>query len=268
MMNSIGKGLVLIYTMFSIMGLMLAIVIYFEFIDWGRAEPRVLRGEPTKGSSGSNDMRIASEYEKSKVMFDYALSGRNLVVPPMAPAEQGLHEAEQRFAQNHLYYVAELKKLREDPGIIEVKALPAEGIPTDTPGKAIGKPIPSVKIAELDRSLKTYNEILKMEQDKIKPIEDAIYNPTDGGITKKNSDLSFVLTGKDDTGKKKQHGLFDLIDLEFNTRQRLLEEFAYVQPEWASVVEEARRFSARRVSLEATLSGLEKALKEKQAKQK
>lgn len=263
MINILGKGLVLIYTIFCLMGLMLAIVVYFDFIDWGRSEPRVVHGEPTKGSAGGNDMRIASQYERSKAVFDNAREGRDLVVTPLAPAEAALREAQDRFAQNHLFYVAELRKLEKEPGNIEVKRLPPDGLQTDMPGKAIGKPIPSLKVAELDKSWDSYTAMLKMEQDKIAPIEKAVHD-----LAKKDSDISYELTGKNAEGKQVAHGLFDLVDLEFSAQQRLMEEYAYTQPQWASMVEEARRYSNRRVSLEGTLNGLEKALKEKRAKQK
>ncbi len=151
--NIIGKGMVLVYTVGCLAGLMLALVVYFDFIDWGRSEPRVVRGDTTKGIAGGNDMRVASEYEKSKVIFDNALAGRNLVVTPLAPAEAALRDAQEHFAQNHLFYVKELYKVESDPNDIEVKRVPPDGLQTDTPGKAIGKPIPSVKVPELDKSL-------------------------------------------------------------------------------------------------------------------
>jgi len=260
MMNIIGKGLVLIYTIACIAGLILAIVISWEFVDWGRSEPRIVRGGDAKGG---NDMRIASEFDKSKAVFEIAKAGRDLVVLPPAPAEASLREAQDHFAQNHLFYVAQLRKLEKDPGDIDVKRLPPEGIPTDTPGKAIGKPVPSVKIADLNKSLATYTAMLKAEQDKIGPIEEAV-----GDLAKKNSDISYQLTGKDDKGAKVTHGLFELVDLEFNAQQRLLQEYEYVQPQWASMVEEARRYSGRRSSLEDTLGGLDKALKAREAKRK
>jgi hypothetical protein len=265
MMNNIGKGLVLVYTVGCLAGLMLALVVYFNFIDWGRAEPRILRGDSSKGPG--NDMRIASEYEKGKAIFDNAVAGRNLVVAPIAPAEAALHEAQEHFAQNHLFYVAELKRLRSDEGDIEVKRLPPDGVQTDTPGKVIGKPIPSVKVPDLNKSLKQYGEILRTEQAKIKPIEDAISDPK-VGLAKKNTDISFHLTGKNAEGKQTAHGLFDLVNIEFNMQQLLLDEYKRVQPYWATASEEARRYSARRVSLEATLSGLEQALKAKEAKRR
>ncbi len=58
------------------------------------------------------------------------------------------------------------------------------------------------------------------------------------------------------------------MDLEFKTQQRLMEEYAYLQPQWASMVEEARRDGARRDSLEGTLGGLAKTLKAREAKRR
>jgi hypothetical protein len=252
MTNSIGRALVLVHTLISLFALCLAILVYFEAVDWGRAEPRLSRGEPAKGAS--NDLRIASEYDKSAVIFKDAETARNLVVPLLAPAEASLREAEARFPQNHLFYVAELKKLREGDEPIEVKAIAANGIPTDTPGKRIGKPIPEVKVEGLDRSLAAYRALLATEQKKLDPVESEIrkYAEADQKIT-------YNLTGKGDDGKKQMHGLYELVDQEFKNQQLLIQERDYLQPQWATAVESARRFGERRTSLEATLRTLQKA---------
>lgn len=259
MFNFIGKGLVLVHTLLCLAGLLLAALVYFEFVDWGRSEPRVVRGEPTK--SGSNDQRIASEYDRSKALFDDAVAGRNLVIPPIAPAEESLREVASRFGPNHLFYVAELNKLRKGDNPIEVKAITADGIPTDTPGKAIGKPIPDIKIDGLEKSLEKYGAEFMTEMGKLKDLEEAI-----GKLADDDQKISYQLTGKDKDGKKITHGLFQLVDQEFQTQQRLKEEREYLLPFHATTVEEARRFAMRRTSLEATLAGLEKALKARQLK--
>ncbi len=263
MMNFIGKGLVLIYTFLSLMALALSLLVYFEFVDWGRSTPRADRGEVTKGGGTGNDLRVASEYDKSVVVYNDAAYGRNLIVPTIPPVEAALHESEARLWQNHLYYVAELDRLRKGEGPIEIKEIAAEGIPTDTPGKKIGKPIPEVPAAGLDRSVLAYQQILKEEQAKLDPLEKAV-----GELAEKNSDVSYKLTGKNAQGKKDTHGLIELRDQEFQTQQRLKEERDYLQPQWATAVEEARRFGARRSDLETQLSRLEKAVKERQSRQK
>jgi hypothetical protein len=263
MWNTLGKALILVFTIGCLMGLMLAYVVYFEFIDWGRSVPRVVAGESGKGAPGANDMRVASEYDKSKVIFDNAKGDRDLAVPPLVPAEVALRESQDRFAQNHLFYVAQLRNLESGVGDIEVKRLPPEGIPTDTPGKAIGKPIPTVKMPELKRSMLGYDAMLKDELAKLKPLDDQVRE-----LAKKNSDITYQLTGKNDKGEKVTHGLYELVDLEYKTQQRLLAEYNYVQPQWASIVEDARRYGTRRTSLEGTLSGLEKALKGNRGKER
>ena len=261
-MNFIGKGLVVVHTLFSLAGLLLAVVIYFEFVDWGRAEPRVAAGEPL-AKGGSNDQRVPSEYDKNVVIFNDAVIGRNLAIPGMKPAEARLLEAEQHFAQNDLAYAAELRKLRTDPGEFQVNAIPADGVPTDTPGKSIGKPIPSVPVEGLTKSLRTYKGELERELEKLEPLGVEIR-----AWAKKNQEISYQLTGKDENGKKVTHGLFGLIDQEFKNQQLLKEERDYLQPQWAYTVAAASRFGARRAGLEETLAGLKKALdaREKQRK--
>ena len=266
MMNTLGKGLVLIHAMLALLGLFLAIAVYFEFTDWGRSEPRTVLGERIKGGGG-NDQRIASEYDKSVVVFQEAVFGRNLVLgplvsSPLTPDEAALREAEMRFPQNHLFYVKTLQELREGPGDIEVKALAPDGIPTDTPGKRYGKPVPDVKVQGLDKSLATYRQLIQTEQAKFKDIDEAIRD-----VAKKDAEVSYQLTGKNEAGKRDSPGIIELIDLEFQSQQLALKEREYVQPQWANIVEQARTFSARRQSLEKTLAPLEKELKARQAKQ-
>jgi hypothetical protein len=247
---------VLVYSVFCLAGLVLGLLVFFEFVDWGRAEPRVLPGESTK--SGSNDQRIASEYDKSTVIYKNALDGRDLVFPTIKPAEDSLREIDMYFGKNHLFYAAELKKLREGDGPIDVKAIPAEGIPSDKPGKPYGKPVPEQAVEGLSKSLTAYTAELKELLKKDGPvakIEEAI-----GKLAEENETISYQLTGKKD-GKKKNHGIYDLVEEEFQMQQLHKSERDYLQPQWAATVEEARRFSLRYDSLQATLDGLEKVLK-------
>jgi hypothetical protein len=262
---TIGRFLVLINTFLALLGLGLALVIYFDFVDWGRSTPRSVRGEPVKAGAG-NDLRIASEYDKSKVLFDHAVKGRDLAIggqgePPLANAENSLGDARIRMAQNHLFYAAQLKSLRSGNGNIEVKAMPPEGMPTDTPGKATGKAVPSVKLDGLNRSIVAYTEELKNDMAKLDPLQKKVRD-----LAEANSKVSYQLTGKDDAGKRVTHGIIELVDQEYAMQQRLLQEREQLQPYWASTIEEARRYGARRSSLEGTLTGLKDALKARDGK--
>jgi hypothetical protein len=256
MLNFIGKSLVLVYSVFCLAGLVLGLLVFFEFVDWGRAEPRVLRGESSKG--GSNDQRIASEFDKSTVIYKDALAGRDLVAPTIEPAETALRDIGSYFGKNHLFYVAELKKLREGDGAIEVKAIPADGIPSDKPGKPYGKPVPETKVDGLTKSLTAYTAELRELLKKDGPV--AQLEQELGELAEKNEAISYQLTGKKDA-KKQSHGIYDLVEEEFQMQQLHKSERDYLQPQWAATVEEARRFSLRHDSLEATLDGLTKVLK-------
>jgi len=254
MVNHIGKGLVVVHTLLSLAGMTLAIVILFEFVDWGRADPRVGGGDTSKGGK---PQYVASEFDKAKVAVQQGELARNLAAPMMEPAERSLQEVAARFPANHLYYVAELKRLREAPSDIEVLAIAANGVPTDTPGQPYGKPIPSVKVDRVTKSLNALGEELKSETAKLEKLEKAIRD-----WSEKDAHVSFLLTGQDADGKK-QHGLYELVDEEFRVQQRLREEREFLLPYWAAAIEEARRFAARRDGLEATLLGLEKTMKQR-----
>jgi hypothetical protein len=248
MINFIGKALVVLHTVLSLVALAWAFVIYYEFIDWGRVEPRLEQG-----------VRIPSEFDKSKVVFEDAVKGRNLVMAYVPEARASLREAEARFPENHLYYVALLKQLREGEGAIDVKAIKAEGpVATDTPGKAVGKVVPEVKLEGITKSQKAYHAELTDVQKEIDGVEKEIRE-----WVEKNKDLTFQLTGKDDAAKRVKYGLYDLIDMEYQIQQRLKTEKEYLQPQWAQALEEARLFTLRRAGLEETLSRLQKGKQKK-----
>jgi hypothetical protein len=257
--NFIGKGLVLIHTILCLFGLGLALLVYFEFVDWGRSTPRLIAGEPAKG--GPTGTRIASEFDKSLVIYQDALAGRNLVLAPIQPTEDSLREVEGRLGPNHLFYVAELKRLRSASEPIEVKGFPIGPAPTDAPGKAYGKAVPSVKVEGLERSIAASQEELKQELAKLDPLQEQLRE-----LAKKNSDVTYQVTGRDEKGVKRTHGIFELVNQEFDTQQRLKAEREFIQPYTASVVEEARRYGIRRQGLEDTLNGLDQAIKERQKK--
>ena len=256
MFNFVGKGLILFHTLLSLAGMTLAIIIFFQYVDWGRADPR-LAGADSKGP------RVPAEIDKTVVAVREGEAARNMAVPLMAPAEKSLQDVAARFPENHLFYVAELKRLSEADGDIKVQAITADGVPTDTPGLPYGKPIPSVDVPGVTKSLKSLQNELKTyagTKDKKGLLQKLELEIQD--FAAKDEHTSFLLTGEDKDGKK-QHGLYRLIDEEFKFQQKLKSERDYLQPFWAGALEEARRFATRRVGLEKTLEGLEKAMKER-----
>lgn len=242
MFNFIGKALVVFHTMLSLLLLTWAASLYLNATDWGWVNPRV-----------ELDQRIASEFDKSVVVLNEAAVLRDRALVRVPPAQAALREAENQFPRNRLWYVAELTKLRTGQEPIEVKAV--EGpVTLDTPGKAIGKPVLDTTIEGVTKSHQAYLAELKQTQQQIDKVEQEIRD-----VIESANKLTYQLTGKDDAGMKVQHGLYDLIDIEYQTQKRLKEERTYLQPQWAQTVQEARTFAQRRAGLEAILSRIEKS---------
>jgi hypothetical protein len=238
MFNFLGKVLVLVHTFLSLLVMIWALSLFMNATDWGFINPREDLGQ-----------RIASEFDKSAVAVSDAIKMRDRAVVNVAAAQASLRETEQRFAFNHLYYVAELKRLRTAPEPIEVKAIKAGVLPLDTPGKEIGKPVLDAKVEGIDQSYQTYVGNLKMLEAQIDKVETEKRE-----VIEESKKVTFQLTGKDDAGKRVRIGLYELIDKEYQIQQGLRQEKEYLQPQWAQALEEARLFRLRRQSLETTLS--------------
>jgi hypothetical protein len=237
MINLIAKTLVGTHTALSLLGLVWALLLFFQFPDWGWVEPRK-----------EYEQRIASEYDKSVVAIRQAVATRDRVLTTVPPAEKALREAETYYPQNRLYYTAELQRLRKAPDKIVVKTVKGEGLPM-LDRKKLGKPVLDTDVAGIEKSYDAYLDDLKKVQGQIDEVQKEIRKYIDD-----SKEVTFQLTGKDDAGKKVKHGLYDLVDQEYQTQQRLNTEREYLRPQWAEALEDARRFAVRRSNLERTLS--------------
>src|SRR5204862_250378 len=97
--------LVFVHTALSLLVLTAAAGIYFQFIDWGWKEARK-----------QVDVRIASEYDKRLAAYNQVALAANLAKSNLPPAQAALAAAQKSFADNHLFYVSELQRLRSEPG--------------------------------------------------------------------------------------------------------------------------------------------------------
>jgi hypothetical protein len=245
MFNTLGRVLVVAFTALSLLLLTWSVSLYLNGIDWGWVSPRV-----------ELDQRIASEYDKSVVAFNDAVKMRDHALAVVPAAQAALRAAEAQFPANHLYYVAELKRLQTAPEPIEVKAI-GSALALDKAGK-LGKPVLDTKVDEVTKSYQAYLGDLKKTYADIDAVEADLRE-----VVEKSKKLTFQLTGKDDAGKKVQHGLYDLIDIEYRTQTRLKEEREYLRPIWSQALNEAQGFAQRRGNLELTLERLKKAREKK-----
>ncbi len=146
MMNRIGKTLVLLNTAVSIVALSWAVGLFFQFTDWGWKEARLKEG-----------LRIPSEYDKRTAAFKEGVKARDIALAGLVPARSALRDAQDHFAENHLFYVADLTRLRSSSEPIEAKYIDETGkVALDTPGKNVGKPVLKDKVPGIAKSYDSY----------------------------------------------------------------------------------------------------------------
>src|SRR5205823_3168776 len=142
------------------------------------------------------------------------------VQPELNPARDDLRTAEDRFGPNHLYYVAQLKRIQSDPKPLKAPeiVMQADGKPQlDTP--VIGKPVFGKDAPLIAKSLNEYQKDLDRLVGKIDP--DTRMKTIVGEIDKVEAEIK-RLTGqekeltekllgfKDDKGNPTKPGLYGL----------------------------------------------------------
>jgi hypothetical protein len=249
MMNRIGKALVLVNTAVSIVALSWAVGLFFQFTDWGWKETRLKEG-----------WRIPSEYDKRTAAFKEGVKARDIAFAGLVPARSALRDAENHFAQNHLFYVTDLAQLRSSADPIEAKYIEETGkIVLDTPGKEVGKPVLKDKVEGISKSYDSYlADLRKINEDIDKEVKEIM------GWTAKEREVTFILNGKDDLGKVQKNtvGIYTLLDGEKKAQDEARAEKEYLQPIWARARQEAELLVERRAGLQETLDRLGGAKKQ------
>lgn len=247
MMNLIGKSLVLIHVTLSLLALVFSGAILLQFVDWGWKEPRLDVAE-----------RVPSELDKRIAAVNAAIKARNLALPPLKQSQEALFDAMERYAQNHLFYRAELQRLRDYTGdapltVKEVKFLDG-ALDLEVPRS--GKPKWGANVEGIDKSLVQYHKDLEALQQKIAKVV-----KENRDLTDKAKLITLRLNGMDEKGNKVQVGLYDLLEHEAQMQARIRFEKDYIQPQWADSLERAQEFLERRDRLEQTYERLQKDLK-------
>jgi hypothetical protein len=236
MINILGKTLVFLTLAGALFGLTWALGIYFQKVDWGWKEPRK-----------ELDQRVASEIDKRIAANDQALRAIELVMPAVPRAQDKLLTAQKQFPQNHLFYVAELKRLREGPDPLDVKAVQYDGgvLKLDTP--VIGKPV----LAEQVEVAKSRDGLEVDLASVMKGIEKS--SQEIAGWIAKEKDLTFKLTGRDDTDKIGKTGLYTLLEEETKALNQARFEKDYLEPLTVRAMQQAQTQRQRKQRLQATL---------------
>ena len=255
MINAFGKLLVLAHTVMSLAALTWGVFVFMQARDFGWAEPA--RDPLQFGADGtpSKWTRRASQVDKSRVAIESAAAHRDRHYSYVKPAIDKLQSVEPFLADNHLFYVAQLERLKnaESKDPLEIRRLANNGMALEK--KIVGKP--EFEADAVEGITKSFNQYLKDLGELDKEI-----TSVQADIVKTNKDgLKFVreLTGTGDDGKYIQPGLYELIELEYKAQTRYKEELEDIKPRWSIFVEQARLHMIRRTDLEATLQKLKSA---------
>ena len=139
MINKLAKSLVLVHTVFSLAGLAYGIFVFLQAKDFGRAEPSKEVLEYNADGTAKSSVRHASAYDKSAAAYSVAVASRDRTYAQVKPALDLLARTEPFLPENHLFFVAELDRLKKATDKIEVKRLMDGGVSLDA--KDFGKPV-------------------------------------------------------------------------------------------------------------------------------
>jgi hypothetical protein len=255
MFNTIARFLILVYTALSIMVLGWALATFLKLDDYGWIEP--LKVWETKDTG----TRVASDLDKRTMALIDQMRTRERSLPAIQPALDTLTETMDRFPKNHLFYVAELEKLKSASEPIEPKAIKwVKGeIVTDTPGKAIGRPVLEGDIPDVKKSLKTAMEDKKKVDDDIEKL-----TPEIEALVKQVDAVTISLYGtKDDKGVTDVIGLYEVLDKEKEHQDKITAEKEYITPIYVDAERRLEGFLDRLRSMQRTLQAAQVGLEKK-----
>ena len=137
MMNFLAKSLVLFHTVLSVAAMAWAVATVLQWKDFGRMEPNKEVLEYSKEGEPKLAVRHASMYDKSTAALTEAGRTRDRTFVHVKPAIESIQAKESFLPQNHLFYIKQLKRLRDEPDPIEVKRLKDGGLVFDTTTRAL-----------------------------------------------------------------------------------------------------------------------------------
>jgi hypothetical protein len=244
--NFLGKSLVFLHLVLSMLALSCSAAIYLQFVDWGWKEPRQ-----------ELNYQVASHIDKRVAAYKLALANRDLHYRPLkqgkesrvSEAQEGLHETQTAFAQNHLYFEKELARLKSDPADeIEVKA-PSENIFDLDPAESrTGKPALGEVIPSIKKSLASYEK----DRQKLKKDAEDVSTEVTKWI-KEGEIITTKLNGFDKEGKKTKTGIYDLREEEITAQAQIKFEREYLEPRLVNAEKEAEIYAERKKRLEEDL---------------
>jgi hypothetical protein len=245
--NRIAKALVLVQVAASLLFMTFAAAVYFQQVDWGWKEPR-------KDITGT--VRFASELDQRSAAVVEAQKTIEMMKAPLQAARDLLAVAEPRLSQNHLWYKEQLARLDGDAALKEVKDIKLDkgAVVLDAP--QIGKPELGNAIPGL---VHCYEQYLKELKD-LQTVIDGTTDQLKKVVEEEEKPLTYLLNGKDDTGKMTKPGLYKLVEDAYQDQVRTKFEIEYLQPQWVEQMRQVGQFRERKSYLEQNLERLKKGL--------
>jgi hypothetical protein len=264
MINAFAKFLVLLQAALSVAGMAWAIMLVLQGRDFGWKVPEKEVVERSSDGTPKTYVQYASEYDKSFAVAKEAEKTRDRTYTHVKPAIDSIRATAPYLPTNHLFYLAELRRLRDAPDKIEVKRLKDGGYTLDPPDSVLGKPVMEDKA--LDMVTKSYSayqvdlaKLIGHYDPKTKEVTPGEIDAVEEQIRKivdKTKKITAELTGTDENGDKIGYGLYQLVDLELKYQAQIKIETDDIKPNWSKAVEQSRVLRYRRTDLEATLEKL------------
>ncbi len=288
-MNNLGKTLVLINLVLSILLLSWAALLVLHPVDWGWAEPRKAFG--SAGEKKDNE-RIASKIDERIAAYSKFHEAKQLALPNVQPAQDRLNQSAHYLGFNRRLYRAELARLdrpnipaqdlalaavltgaKKPPAQFEVRSvkLDPKGQLALQPDQPWGHPVlDKVVLVEVftaagkpDKAKieKPYSVYLTELADRMREVREVSLRITGDekakqeGLTQKLKKQTVWLNGLFDEkdGKLLEPGLYQLLDMETDLQRKVLAELEALQPLWVSELRNADQLRLRRQSLEKRL---------------
>lgn len=240
MINYLGKTLVFLTLAGSLFALTWAAAIFFQKVDWGWKEPRK-----------DLDQRVASELDKRIAAHAQALRAVARFKDEPARSHGELLTVRRAFPANHLFYVAELKRLRESPDDpLDVKGVQYSGGVIQLDAPVVGKPVLAEAVTGITKSREGYEAELASVQKAITKTNQAIE-----AWVAKEKELTLKLIGvRDDQGKVVKMGVYDLLEEEKRAQdQARYERDEYLEPRTVRARQEASQQRDRNRRMQGTL---------------
>jgi hypothetical protein len=252
MTNQVGKALVLVTLVLSVVLMTWALILVVQPVDYGWKEPRKVWATSPEGKKEPNE-RIAAKIDERVAGYEKLREARANAVAWARKAAENLAKANGGFGYNHLHYQREAERLWQAPGTIPFAEIKYNKDGTlalkRTPGKEWDMPIWDQPVPGVDKSYMQYLLDLWKKAKEIEAVSKRIA---------KGHELQEKLTvrlngvrGKD--GKVVEPGYYDLLELEAEKKKKLREQVEYEQPLWVVELFNAQYLRERRQRLEKRL---------------